>query len=166
MVDGGDLSTSRAASDLAILKHLFMPDRTGITASQAWLTGPATAAFTWLDKSYGNEECQTCCKIADAAIAVPRNLGGMEASLTSPELRTESRGLSPAINPGSIGLGRKNRALQGACLCRRTGPLGITFNPAIVSIIGGGSACHAILFEMLTIQLCLRSLRCDGPVLT
>src|SRR5271154_7105251 len=46
----------------AILMHLFMPDRTGITASQAWLTEPATVVFTWLDKSYGNEECQTCCK--------------------------------------------------------------------------------------------------------
>jgi len=82
----------KAASDLAILKHLFMPDRTGIMASQAWLTEPATVAFTWLDKSYGNEECQPCCKIADAAIAVPGNLGGREARLASPELRNESGG--------------------------------------------------------------------------
>jgi hypothetical protein len=57
-------------------------------ASQAWLTEPATIAFTWLDKSYGNEEYQTCCKIADAAIAIPGNLGRREASLASRELRT------------------------------------------------------------------------------
>ena len=48
-----DLSTSQAVSDLAILKHLFVPDRTGITVSQAWLTAPATVAFTWLDKVTG-----------------------------------------------------------------------------------------------------------------
>src|SRR5436305_11905879 len=58
----------------AILRYLSIsscPTGRGITASQAWLTAPATAAFTWLDKSYANEECQTCCRIADAAIAVP-----------------------------------------------------------------------------------------------
>ena len=71
----------------AILMHLFMPDRTGITASQAWLTEPATVAFTWLDKKLGgNEEYRTCCKMADAAIAVLENLGGRGSSLASREL--------------------------------------------------------------------------------
>ena len=53
-----------------------------MAASQAWLTKPATVAFTWLDKKLGwNEEYQTCGKIADAAIAIPGNLGGREAVL-------------------------------------------------------------------------------------
>src|SRR3954453_13687803 len=80
-----DLSISQAASDLAILKHLFMPHRTGMTASRAWLTEPAIVAFAWLDESMGNREYQTCCKIAGAAIAVPRKSWWKGSSLASHE---------------------------------------------------------------------------------
>jgi hypothetical protein len=49
-----------------------------MTASQAWLTNPAIVARQKLE---GNEESSTCCKTADAAIAVPKYLGGREAVL-------------------------------------------------------------------------------------
>jgi hypothetical protein len=93
-----------------------MPDGTGMTASQAWLTEPATVAFTWLDKSYGNEEYQTCCKIADTAIAVPGNVGEREASLASRKLRSESGGLSPALIPAVLdSAGKPGDCREHAC---------------------------------------------------
>jgi hypothetical protein len=124
----------------AILRYLSIsscPTGRGITASQAWLTAPATVAFTWLDKSYANEECQTCCRIADAAIAVPGNLGGMEAKSCVARAAKRIGGAITCINPGSIDSAGKTGHCRRACLCRRTRPFGIKFNPAIVSIIGG-----------------------------
>ena len=61
----------------------------------------------------GNEEYRTCCRIADAAIAVLENLGGREEVLHRASYELD-RGPIICINPGAVlGLGRKNWGTAG-----------------------------------------------------
>ena len=91
-VDGDDLSTSQSCErscDTYASLHARQDGHYGLTSL---VNRTGNSCLYMADKRYGNEECQPCCKIADAAIAVPGNLGGREARLASPELRNESGG--------------------------------------------------------------------------